>query len=300
MLLPTCLGRGRPDLGACRGGGVRGGGILTPGGGGGAGGIPSLGRSGGGGIRCLGRGGRGVFPPLEKEGEEEFPTREEGAWEEFPPQEEVGEEVFPWWEEEGREEFPLQAKVEEGVAASLDLNKEEVRGLLDWAVQAQVHRGSGVLGKPRCPRQASEGRSLEAEVVQWGCHSRFQRRGKQSAPGWFQTQCEEDGKAGTPPVRDCQTRGGMQAVEAGGTAVHQAELIFALETRPKRFLSRTWSEVPKTRAALLILHVRSRVGGPPVGPPQEDVLAHHHLPSGTSGWTWPVQSFHIRHPFRPT
>ena len=51
-------------------------------------------------------------------------------------------------------------------------------------------------------------------------------------------------------------------------AVHQAELAFALETRPKRFLSRTWSEVPKARAAPLILHVRSRVGGPPLGPPR--------------------------------
>lgn len=70
------------------------------------------------------------------------------------------------------------------------------------------------------------------------------------------------------PVCDCQTREGMQAVETGGMAVHQAELIFALETRPKRFLSRTWSEVRKARAAPLILHVRSRVGGPPLGPPR--------------------------------
>lgn len=204
----------------------------------------------------------------------------------------MGGEGSPPREEEAGEELPLQAKVEEEVAASLDPDKEEVRGPLGWAVQAQVHRGSGVLGKPRW--------SLEAEVVQWGCHSRFQRRRKQSAPGWFQTQCEEeDGKAGTWPVHDCQTRGGMQAVEAGGTAVHQAELISALETQPKRFLSRTWSEVLKARAALLILHVQSRVGEP-AGTPQEDVLAHHPLPSGTSGWTWPVQSFHIRHPFRPT
>ena len=126
------------------------------------------------------------------------------------------------------------------MAASLDLEKEEVRGLLGWAVQDQVHQGSGLLGKARHPSQASEGRSLEAEVVRWGWHSHFQRRGKQSAGGWFQTQYEEkDGKAGTWPVCDCQTRGGMQAVEAGGTAMHQTELMFTLETWPKRFLSRT-------------------------------------------------------------
>ena len=40
-------------------------------------------------------------------------------------------------------------------------------------------------------------------------------------------------------------------------------------------------------------------GGPLVGPPQEEAPAYHPLPLGMSGWTWPVQSFHIRRHFRP-
>lgn len=68
----------------------------------------------------------GSIPPG-KGGERNSQPREEGGWEEFPPREEVGEEVFPWWGK-GRKrreggEFPLQAKVEEGVAASLDLDR---------------------------------------------------------------------------------------------------------------------------------------------------------------------------------
>lgn len=86
------------------------------------------------------------------------------------------------------------------------------------------------------------------------------------------------------PVCDCQTREGMQAVEAGGMAVHQAELILALETRPKRFLSRTWSEVLKARAAPLILHVRSRVGAHWWGllrrKRQHTTLSHRGCPDG--------------------
>lgn len=41
-------------------------------------------------------------------------------------------------------------------------------------------------------------------------------------------------------------------------------------------------------------------GGPTFGAPQEEVPAHHPLPSGTSGWAWPVQSFHIWRHVRPT
>ena len=69
----------------------------------------------------------------------------------------------------------------------------------------------------------------------------FQRRGKQSAHGWFQIQYEE--KAVTRPVLDQQTKGGMEVAKAGGTEVHRAALIFALETQPKKSLNRIWSEV---------------------------------------------------------